>query len=134
MNNVFSGPLLHRLAGDFVRTPGMLAAFDYNWVGGTITHGVPAWFGAHNVRAEGRRVWPAGSMPDFVLPVRSDARDAGVDLSKPVTIAGRSPGALPGMTPGYYRGEAPDMGVWPSDRPEAVGPRRRAGQAGRREK
>jgi len=51
-------------------------------------------------------------MPDFILPSGSQAINAGLDLSKSFTINGVTYNALPGMTSGYYRGVAPDIGAF----------------------
>lgn len=50
-------------------------------------------------------------MPDFVLPADHPAREAGIDLSKPQTIGDTNHPALPGMTPGYFSGDAPNIGA-----------------------
>lgn len=79
--------------------------------GGILHHGAPAWYGPHNVTAEGQRLWPAGKMPDFRLAPDSPARGKGLDLSKPFTAGGRTDDPLPGMKPGYFAGAGPDCGA-----------------------
>jgi hypothetical protein len=111
LNNLFSSPMPWRASKEVVGNRTMLGLFDYNWVGGTYYHGVPAWFGEHNVKAEGKTLWPAGKMPDFSLAKDSPARAIGLDLSKPCTLNGQTFGPLPGMTPGYFTGAAPDVGA-----------------------
>lgn len=112
LNNIFSSPVFCRLCTKkFDSSSGMLDVFDYNWVGGSYPHPVPAWFGRHNTGAEGRRLWPPGDMPDFLIRADSRAREKGIDLSRPFTIHGETFGPLPGMKAGYFSGSAPDLGA-----------------------
>jgi Right handed beta helix region len=85
--------------------------FDYNWVGGEFV-GLKDWFGDHNILAWPQRQWNDATMPDFLLPSASSSRNAGIDLSRPFTIDGRTYDPLPGMTPGYFSGSRPDMGAF----------------------
>ena len=72
-----------------------MGLFDYNWMGGA-SMGTRPWFNnSTNIVAWGRKVWSDASLPDFVLPSGSDARSAGIDLSRPFTIAGITYAALP---------------------------------------
>ena len=95
----------------FIGGPKMIELCDHNWVGGSLYHGVWAWFGERNVQAEGQRLWPPGKMPDFALPADSPARGKSIDLSKPFTLRGRTYDPLPGMKTGYFSGPAPDVGA-----------------------
>jgi hypothetical protein len=110
INNIFSSRMSLTYVSGFTEDESMMGSFDYNWVGGTFTV-VPAWFGPNNVNARNRRIWSALSLPNFRLPSNSDAIDAGIDLSRPFVVNGRVHSPLPGMSPGYYRGSAPDMGA-----------------------
>jgi len=96
---------------DFIGGGDMIGLFDYNWVGGVYHHGVPAWFGEHNVKAEGQQLWPHSEMPDFRLAADSPARGKGLDLSKPFVLGGSTYQPLPGMEPGYFSRPAPDVGA-----------------------
>src|SRR5262249_2948949 len=51
------------------------------------------------------------SFPDLTLPASSSAREAGIDLSKPFSFNGIDYPPLPGMLPGYFAGNAPDIGA-----------------------
>lgn len=88
-----------------------VGVFDYNWVGGEYPQGVPAWFGRNNIQAEGQPPWTDAEDPDFVLPSEHRARKAGLDLSRPFTIEDQEFDPLPGMEPGYFNGDQPDMGA-----------------------
>lgn len=113
LNNIFSGGDFCRARIKFMSEKSSVAAFDYNWVGGTYPpkEKFPAWFGPHNVNAQNQLLWDITSIPDFRLPENSTARAIGIDLSKPYTIDGRTYPALPGMEPGYFSGKAPDAGA-----------------------
>jgi hypothetical protein len=87
-----------------------LGLFDYNWLGGA-NMGYRAWYGNNNIVAWGRKVWSDATLPSFVLPSGSDARGAGIDVSRAFTIAGYTYPALPGMAPGYFSGARPDQGA-----------------------
>ncbi len=89
----------------------MVGLFDYNWGGGVYHHGVPAWFGEHNVNAEGQQLWSHATLPHFRLSADSPARGKGLDLSKPFALDGETYDPLPGMRPGYFAGAAPDVGA-----------------------
>lgn len=111
LNNVFSSPMFFYAGVEFIGGPKMIELCDHNWVGGILHHGVPAWYGPHNVTAEGQRLWTPNKMPDFRLASDSPARAKGLDLSKPFTLKGKTYGPLPGMKPGYFPGPAPDCGA-----------------------
>jgi parallel beta-helix repeat protein len=87
-----------------------IGLFDYNWMGGA-SMGYWAWYGNNNIVAWNRNMWSDATLPDFVLPSSSDARSAGIDLSRPFTIEGLTYAALPGMAPGYFPGSRPDLGA-----------------------
>lgn len=108
VNNVYS-PTPDRPLFGYV--PGIFGVFDYNWAGGQHPSPLPAWFGAHNLLAEERQLWPDETLPDFRLPVDSDARNAGLNLSQPFLLDGTVYPALPGMYRGYFHGVAPDLGA-----------------------
>jgi hypothetical protein len=111
LNNVFSSPMFFYAGVEFISGANMMGACDYNWIGGQLHHGVPTWFGPHNVINEQVRLWPANKMPDFRLASGSPARGKGLDLSKPFLLAGHTYDPLPGMKKGYFTGPAPDCGA-----------------------
>ena len=128
LNNVFSARWPWWMRQSWADRAGLFAAYDYNWCGGEYIHGGkkrggrPLWLGPHNILAEGRQMWETkDAVPDFRLPADSDARQAGLDLSKPFTLSGRQFPALPGMKPGYFKGRAPDLGAVQYGEPPAVG-------------
>jgi hypothetical protein len=84
----------------------------YNWVGNAYSRKpLPAWFGEHNVQAAKPYFWDSEQKTDFTVPEKSEAREAGLDLSRPIGLNGRTFEPLPGMKPGYFPGTAPDLGV-----------------------
>ncbi|MBW2523564.1 MAG: right-handed parallel beta-helix repeat-containing protein, partial [Deltaproteobacteria bacterium] len=113
VNNALSAPRLYGGGGQsFYEDSSMVDLFDFNWLGGAFSYGaVPAWSGSHNIEAEGERLWDDAAMPDFLVDQSSPAREAGIDLSQPFTIEAETYAALPGMTPGYFTGTAPDLGA-----------------------
>lgn len=111
LNNLFSTPVYFTASSEFVATRTMMDQCDYNWIGGALVRGKPAWFGEHNTVADGQTMWPASKLPDFALTADSGARGKGIDLSKPFTLDGKTYDPLPGMKPGYFRGAAPDCGA-----------------------
>ncbi|MBN1674041.1 MAG: right-handed parallel beta-helix repeat-containing protein [Kiritimatiellae bacterium] len=122
LNNVFSSPSCFQLDKAFWENRNMIGAWDYNWVGGKCRFGIPPWFGSHNVLADGRKMWDDKTMPDFRLPADSPARNAGLDLSKPFTIDGKTYDPLPGMKPGCFSGSAPDLGAVQDGRADTLPP------------
>jgi hypothetical protein len=98
-----------------------IGLFDCNWLGGGAI-GYRKWYGSSNVIAWNRKVWNDATLPDFALPAGSDARNAGIDLSKPFTIDGKTYVALPGMTAGYFSGSKPDLGALQSQPGKPVPP------------
>ncbi|MBM3892517.1 MAG: right-handed parallel beta-helix repeat-containing protein [Verrucomicrobia bacterium] len=111
LNNIFASPMFFYASETFIGTRTMIELCDFNWVGGKLHHGKPAWFGEHNAVAEDKQMWPPGKLPDFTLTADSPARGKGMDLSKPFTLGGKTYDPLPGMKPGYFRGPAPDCGA-----------------------
>ncbi|MHB9030605.1 MAG: right-handed parallel beta-helix repeat-containing protein, partial [Candidatus Latescibacterota bacterium] len=111
LNNIFSSAMFFNASKNFITDAGMIGSCDYNWAGGSFYHGTPAWFGQHNIAAEGQRFWNSGTEPDFRITPDSPARAAGIDLSKPFTLGSKVFEPLPGMTPGYFSGAAPDIGA-----------------------
>jgi hypothetical protein len=87
-----------------------IGLFDYNWIGGAFM-GIRKWYGKNNTLAWNRKLWKDDTLPNFALPSGSDARKAGIDLSRPFTIDGITYLALSGMTPGYFSGSRPDLGA-----------------------
>ncbi len=108
VNNVYSPTPSRPLFG---YVPTSFGVFDHNWAGGQHPSPLPAWFGPHNVLAEGQELWPDESVPDFRLPEGCSARSAGLDLSRPFVLGGTLHLPLPGMAPGYFGGSAPDLGA-----------------------
>ena len=65
-------------------------------------------------REETRRVWNKGGLPglpDLSLAPGSPALEAGIDISRPFTVDGKSYPAFPGFAPGYFKGRAPAAGA-----------------------
>jgi hypothetical protein len=87
--------------------------FSRNWVGGTsnVPGTDPSWWTAPNYRNPGSRIW-ANAETAFALPAGHVAINAGIDLSQTWTAGAQgTQAALPGMTPGYFNGSAPDLGA-----------------------
>lgn len=119
VNNIFSSPIAmddYAPGDEYYNDPSMMGGFDYNWIGdgGWGGQPVPAWNGIHDVIMPGRPMWDdQTAAPDFHLSgaMGASAIDKGIDVSKSFTIAGKTYPALPGMKPGYFAGNAPDMGA-----------------------
>jgi hypothetical protein len=77
--------------------------FDYNW---TLQGG----FGGHNISSGGKRMWN-DDPPSFILPANSNARGAGIDLSKPLTIDGKTH-RFPGIGENDFPGTTADIGAY----------------------
>jgi len=105
VNNILSAPTFGGVTGTAA-----YPHFDYNWVGGDVT--LESYMGPHNVLKPGTLLWTAGDTQLLVGPGNS-AHEAGLDLSAPFTLDGQSVPALPGMSPGYFSGSAPDLGYRP---------------------
>ena len=100
-----------------------IGVMDYNWFGGATSENsfMTKYAGSHNTYATGQFLWgdmtegpadpSAWPVPSFDTPNNPDVKGKGIDLSKPFQIQGRSFQPLPGMTPGYFSGSAPDLGV-----------------------
>jgi Right handed beta helix region len=110
LNNILSTPYAYNSETTLTEKRDV-QVFDYNWVGGEFV-GLQGWFGNNNILAWPQRQWNDATMPDFLLPPGSSSRNAGIDLSRPFTIDGRTYDALPGMTPGYFSGSRPDIGAF----------------------
>ena len=50
-------------------------------------------------------------LPDLTLAPGSPALEAGIDVSRPFTVKGKNYPALPGFSPGYFKGGAPAAGA-----------------------
>ena len=51
-------------------------------------------------------------LPDMTIAPGSPALGAGVDISRPFTVNGKTYPALPGFKPGYFKGKAPAAGAF----------------------
>ena len=51
-------------------------------------------------------------LPDMTLAPGSPALEAGVDISRPFTVNGKTYPALPGFKPGYFKGKSPAAGAF----------------------
>lgn len=95
---------------DVTWTPAVRA---YNWIadgGWTTTCNGAAQ--SCNKTGSGE-LWSDTPAPDFILPTSnngSSAIDGGINLSATFTLGGTNYSALPGMSPGYFLGSAPDAG------------------------
>jgi hypothetical protein len=98
--------------------------FDYNWMGGDFSgySGDAAWMLPNNIDAEGTTVWDNSSIPDFRLPSGHAARNAGIDVSTNFNINGEIYQPLPGMEPGYYANDKPDLGIFHTDQTPPAAP------------
>jgi hypothetical protein len=118
INNIFSSVYAYGNGGStFYDDATMIEVFDYNWVGGSYSYynRTPAWAPPNNIYEHNQFVWDNSSLPDFILPANSLARESGIDLSVNFTINGRTYPPLPGMKPGYYVGDKPDRGIFDAD-------------------
>jgi hypothetical protein len=104
LNNIFSNEQVWR---DSKRWD-MNSHAHYNWIGGEGTRYY--WMAEDNIFDPGKRLW-ADNNADFILNADSPARAKGIDLSKPITLDGKTFGPLPGMNPGYFKGNKPDLGA-----------------------
>jgi hypothetical protein len=111
LNNILSSRFIYN-SETTLTEEWAIGLFDYNWFGGEFV-GDRGWHGRNNVLAWNQRLWNDETMPDFSVPADSSTRNAGIDLSQPFTIRGRTYPALPGMTPGYFSGPRPDLGAIP---------------------
>jgi len=108
LNNIYSIDPSIVLLGYY---PVNMGSFDYNWAGGRLPTSLPSWFGEHNIVGGSQQLFADETMPNFIPPKDSLARNTGLDLSRPFTLKGITYPALPGMKPGYFAGEQPDMGA-----------------------
>ncbi|HWL53422.1 MAG TPA: hypothetical protein VNQ90_13375 [Chthoniobacteraceae bacterium] len=94
----------------------MFGHFDYNQIiGGRIgVHGVPVWYGAHNIDDTQASGWKIDG-DRVTLPTPDRGRRAGLDLSQPYELDGERYPSLGGLMPGYVGDPAPDLGApwWP---------------------
>lgn len=111
LNNIISTahePVSYLAPGTKTR---LYQVFDYNWIGGTRRPepGLPEWFGPDNINAAGRQLWSPGQWDNFQPP--PEVQGKGIDLSRSFSVQGKTFDPLPGMTPGYFSGSAPDLGA-----------------------
>jgi hypothetical protein len=109
-NNLFSSdkPFTHDAA--FGKDAALLGAFDYNFVRGTSSQVTAKWFGPNNIVSP-EPIWHA---PELALASISDSLVTvltGIDLSRPFMLQGFSHPPLPGLTLGYFSGDAPTLGA-----------------------
>ena len=108
INNIFSSEL-----GIYSGRSGEpRATADYNWIGGDLSRVLRRGWPEeqNNVFAPDERMWDYDTTR-FELRTDSQARNAGIDLSQEWTLNGITHPALPGMTPDYFSGPAPDLGA-----------------------
>ena len=92
--------------------------FYYNWNSGEFYGGTPGdtavWAkDPSNIYDFGNTFWDHSiDPPDFTNITGTDVREAGKDVSETFYLGGEEYSALPGMSPGYFNGTAPDMGVF----------------------
>jgi hypothetical protein len=122
VNNIMSSRyLLADLPAVDIQDSFLLRAFDCNFMGGGFRYYAPLTFAMtdqHNLwptdSTHGdilHQVWPLGSEPDWVVPGTSTAYRSGLNLSDSFTVRGIKYGPLPGMTPGYFTGDKPNLGA-----------------------
>lgn len=64
---------------------------------------------------ESKNLWNSADLsglPDVTLAGNSPARNCAIDVSKTFTVNGAEFPALPGFSPGYFKGKAPDAGAF----------------------
>jgi hypothetical protein len=91
----------------------LMGIYDYTFGTNPFSHydpQYPVWYGGHNLN-QSSPLWDLSVVPDFSLESDSIAIDAGIDVSKSFTINGTTYDSLPGMEPGYFLGDGPDMGA-----------------------
>ncbi|HWL52785.1 MAG TPA: hypothetical protein VNQ90_10135 [Chthoniobacteraceae bacterium] len=106
---------------DWFRQRSMFGQFDYNQIiGGTIgRHGIPAWYGPHNIDDTQATGWKVGKN-GVRLPTPDRGLGAGLDLSRPYELDGKRFSALSDLMPGYPSGDVPpDLGA-PDSLPPAL--------------
>ncbi len=114
LNNIISSGD-YDLTGANAPEKDFFGAFDYN----TIDNISPAyttrnWFGPNNIvrkNVSEPRIMTTDSGPGTKISSDSKAYKNGLDLSKSLSINGRTIVSLPGINPGYFSGKAPDIGV-----------------------
>ena len=114
LNNIFKdnprlGVKTHELAG-----PDLLYTFDANAIGKFRSE--PEIVKNNKVLdlKASLTIWNKNDLPglpDVTLAPNSPALEAGVDISRPFTVNGKSYPALPGFAPGYFKGKAPAAGA-----------------------
>jgi hypothetical protein len=109
VNNIISSRASLVFREDWTKE-GMMGGVDYNWI---MTPPLSApWLGDNNIIIGSNDGWMWDSDDrSFILPSNSSARNSGLDLSKPFVLNGVTHEALPGMNPGYFSGNAPNMGA-----------------------
>jgi len=80
---------------------------DYNLIASITACSPP---GEHNVLIPERRLWDTDP-PGFGLEADGPGRGKGLDLSREWVMDGVQHPGLPGMGPGYFSGQAPDLGA-----------------------
>ncbi len=119
LNNLISA--YKPIIGDHYDSPEFIGAFDYNWVGGVPRPNYylpgdetpfPLWYGPSNAIRNGVYV-AAGIASDANSGDLVDAQvlNNGVNLSQTFTANETTFPPLPGMSPGYFEGVAPDIGA-----------------------
>jgi len=112
LNNVFNSThsLLISDTPNFCETDEKVDVYDYNF------H-IPnensscLWYGPNNKNSS-TPVWSLGSEPsNWSLPGGHVARNAGINIANPFTADGTNYSPLPGFSPGYFSGAAPNMGA-----------------------
>jgi len=85
-----------------------LAGWDYNWTYAG-TRYAWAWDFSHNVNSNSK-IFDDRSVPTTWVP-SSSALGAGVDISRTFSVGGVTYSPLPGFSPGYFSGGAPNIGA-----------------------
>ena len=113
VNNIINTSRHPYIAGEELsQNKDALGLFDYNWLGGPFRiRDKPAWFGENNVVERGGSPWSFDDLPDFRLPERHRAIEAGIDISQDFTIDDQTYAPLPGIQKNYFYGKRPDIGA-----------------------
>lgn len=104
INNIFSSLKFHD-DQSYNYSTGICA---YNWISGTGQ--VACTSGGNNINNGMTLLWNTSGPHDFDIS-GSNAISAGIDISRPYTINGKTYSSLPGFSTNYYTGSKPDMGA-----------------------
>jgi hypothetical protein len=108
VNNILSASSPMGATSKFLADAGAIGSFDYNFVRASSFKA--SWAGSRNILTTSY-AWQPTSLVSFGVDSVPVVVGAGLDLSKQFKLRGISYAALPGMSPGYFKGTAPDLGA-----------------------